>query len=215
MRSYRQYCALAKGLDAVGDRWSLLIVRELLLRGRCRYTDLLHGLPGIATNMLADRLRDLEAAGIVSREAAPPPIATTLFHLTDRGKELAPVLRAIGRWGASMMGEAGPEDVFRSHWLSYPVEALLTDRAPGGPPVTIEVRTADEPMLIEAAGGKVRARPGTVEHPDAVITGPPDLVLGVLMGRLELAAARRRGLSVKGDAAVLGRLRPRPEAPQA
>jgi DNA-binding HxlR family transcriptional regulator len=213
MRSYRQYCALAKGLDVVGDRWSLLIVRELLLRGPCRYTDLRYGLPGIATNMLADRLRDLEETGIIRREAAPPPIATTLFHLTSRGQELAPVLRAIGRWGASLMGEAAPDDVFRSHWLSYPVELLLTDQTPDGPPVTIEVHTADEPMLIEAASGRVRARPGTAEHPDAVLTGPPDLVLAVLMGQLGVPAARRRGLHVKGDTGVLGRLRPRPAAP--
>ena len=87
MRSYRQYCAVAKALDVIGDRWNLLIVRELLLRGACRYTDLLHGLPGIATNLLADRLRELEQAGIVYREDAPPPIATTLFRLTPRASQ--------------------------------------------------------------------------------------------------------------------------------
>ena len=76
MRSYNQFCALAKALDAVGDRWSLLIVRELLLQGPCRYTDLLHGLPGIATNLLAERLRHLEEVGVLRREMAPPPVAT-------------------------------------------------------------------------------------------------------------------------------------------
>src|SRR2546425_7044906 len=84
MRSYGQYCSLAKALDVIGDRWTLLIVRELLLRGACRYTDLRDGLPGIATNLLADRMRDLEEKGIVRRQAAPPPIATTLFQLTPR-----------------------------------------------------------------------------------------------------------------------------------
>ena len=79
MRSYDEYCAVAKSLDVVGDRWTLLIVRELALQGPCRYTDLRNGLPGIATNLLADRLRELEHAGVVSREEAPPPIATTLF----------------------------------------------------------------------------------------------------------------------------------------
>ena len=77
MRSYGQYCSVAKALDVIGDRWTLLIVRELLLRGACRYTDLKNGLPGIATNLLADRLRELEAAGIVVREQAAPPVATT------------------------------------------------------------------------------------------------------------------------------------------
>src|SRR3954451_80427 len=115
MRSYRQYCALARALDVVGDRWTLLIVRELGLRGPARYTDLQHGLPGIATNLLADRLREMEEAGIVEREAAPPPIATTLFRLTERGEELAPILQALGRWGAELMGELGDDDQFRSH----------------------------------------------------------------------------------------------------
>ena len=91
MRSYGQYCAMAKALDLVGDRWTLLIVRELLLRGQCRYTDLRQGLPGIATNLLAERLRELEQAGVIRREAAPPPVATTVFRLTRRGEELAPV----------------------------------------------------------------------------------------------------------------------------
>src|SRR5215468_4746123 len=99
MRSYGQYCSVAKALDVVGDRWMFLIVRELLLRGACRYTDLKNGLPGIASNMLADRLRDLESSGVIRREDAPPPVATTLFHLTEAGLELGPVVQAIGWWG--------------------------------------------------------------------------------------------------------------------
>src|ERR1700751_2509931 len=96
MKTYGQICPVAKALDVIGERWSLLIVRELLLRGACRYTDLRAGLPGIATNLLADRLRELESAGLVRREEAPPPVATTLFHLTPAGLELEPVLQAIG-----------------------------------------------------------------------------------------------------------------------
>src|ERR671937_880674 len=106
MRSYDEYCAIAKSLDVVGDRWCLLIVRELMLQGPCRYTDLRNGLPGIATNLLADRLRELEQAGVIRREAAPPPVATTLFHLTQRGKELRPVIRAIGLWGLPLLADA-------------------------------------------------------------------------------------------------------------
>ena len=122
MRTYGQYCAVTKALDLIGDRWTLLVVRELLLRGPCRYTDLRNGLPGIATNLLAERLRELRAA-IVSREEAPPPVATTLFSLTSRGAELAPVLRELLRWGAPLM-QAGPApgDVFRGQWLSWPAE---------------------------------------------------------------------------------------------
>src|SRR6185312_3489515 len=87
MRSYDEYCAIAKSLDVVGDRWTLLIVRELSLRGASRYTDLRNGLPGIASNLLADRLRELEHAGVVAREEAPPPIATALCRLTPRDRK--------------------------------------------------------------------------------------------------------------------------------
>src|SRR6266481_3000280 len=103
MRSYGQYCSIAKALDVIGDRWTLLIIRELLIRGACRYTDLRNGLPGIATNLLVDRLRELEQAGIVSREDAPPPVATALFQLTDRGRQLETVLMEIGRWGGPLL----------------------------------------------------------------------------------------------------------------
>jgi DNA-binding HxlR family transcriptional regulator len=96
MRTYGQYCSLAKALDLLGDRWTLLIVRELLLRGPCRYTDLRDGLPGIATNLLADRLRELQEAGVLAREEAPPPIATTLFSLTPRGEQLKDTLTSSG-----------------------------------------------------------------------------------------------------------------------
>src|SRR5262250_2462980 len=106
MRSYGQYCALAKALDVVGDRWSLLIVRELLIRGPSRYTDIRNGLPGVATNLLAERLESLEQAGVIRREAAPPPVATTLYRLTSRGEELRPVVRAMASWGVPLLREA-------------------------------------------------------------------------------------------------------------
>jgi DNA-binding HxlR family transcriptional regulator len=208
MRSYGQYCALAKALDVVGDRWTLLIVRELMLRGACRYTDLRHGLPGIATNLLADRLRELEKAGIVRREDAPPPVATTLFHLTPRGEQLAPVVEALGRWGAPFMAEPSVTDEFRSHWLAMPLQLHLIDRTPHRPPITIELRTGDEPMIVETVEGGVRTRPGSAEHPDAVLSGPPQLIIGVLTGRLDLAAARASGLHFQGDPRVIRRVQP-------
>src|SRR5207302_9460106 len=105
MRSYDEYCALAKSLDVVGDRWTLLIVRELALRGACRYTDLRNGLPGIATNLLTERLRELENAGVIAPQEAPPPIATTLYRLTPRGGQLRPVLASLVRCGMPLMTE--------------------------------------------------------------------------------------------------------------
>ena len=210
MRSYGQYCSVARALDAIGDRWNLLIARELLLRGACRYTDLLNGLPGIATNLLADRLRELERAGIIAREDAPPPIAATLFSLTPRGEELAPVVRELGRWGVALMTEPVGEAAFRSRWLRLPVELFLSDHAPERPPVEIELRTGDEPMTVSTEHGDVHTRPGPAERPDLVLTGTPQVMLGVLSGRLALAQAGERGLRCEGDPAVLERLRPLP-----
>jgi DNA-binding HxlR family transcriptional regulator len=209
MRSYGQYCSVAKALDVIGDRWNLLIVRELLLGESCRYTDLLHGLPGIATNLLADRLRGLEQAGIVSRDEAPPPVATTLYALTERGQELGPILRRLGKWGAPLMLEPSDDDAFRSHWLALPVELFLTDHAPDRPPVTIELRTGEEPMIIETFDGAVRARAGSVDEPDLVLSGTPQLVVGLLSGRLALADARAGGLEYEGDANALRRVQAR------
>lgn len=174
--------------------------------GPSRYTDLLKGLPGIATNLLADRLREMEKAGVIRSWAAPPPVATTLFSLTERGEALRPLLEELGRWGSPLMGVPQPNNVFRSHWLVFPFDAYLEDRAPHDPPVTVEVRTGDEPMVIETVGGKVRTRRGTVEKPDAVLEGRPGLILGLLAGRLDLAEARKRGLEFKGNQKVLSRL---------
>lgn len=208
MRTYGQFCALAKALDVIGDRWSLLIVRELLLQGACRYTDLLRGLPGVATNLLTDRLRQLEAAGIIRREAAPPPIATTLFHLTPRGEELLPVIRELGRWGAPyLFAEPDDGEVFRSEWITLPLRLYYVDPTPEQPPVTIELRTGDRPMVLETVDGEIRARPGSAQRPDAVLSGPPRLIIGVLSGRLALEDARRQGLGVDGDPAALSRVR--------
>ena len=208
MRSYHQYCAIAKTLDVIGDRWNLLIVRELLLQGPSRYTDLHQGLPGIATNLLAERLRDLESDGIIAREEAPPPIATTLFRLTPRGLELKPIIYELGRWGAPLMTEPDEHDVYRDHWLALPIRLFVNDRTPDEPPVTIELRAGAEPITVETREGKVHTRPGAAENPDLILTGAPQLVVGVLTGQLSLTTARARGLRTQGNAKVLVRLQP-------
>src|SRR5258708_10987729 len=176
MRSYGEYCSIAKALDVVGDRWTLLIIRELLIRGACRYTDLKDGLPGIATNLLSDRIRELESAGLIRREDAPPPVATTLFHLTDTGTELQPVLDAIGRWGVRYMIEPADGDQFRGHWFAFPVSFFLRDRDPGGPPVSIELRTASSPAVVEVSGGSARMPLGTAATPHPLLRGEPQLI---------------------------------------
>jgi len=197
---------VACALDVVGDRWTLLIVRELLIQQPCRYTDLRNGLPGIATNLLADRLRELEEHGIITREAAPPPIATTLFRLTPRGEALKPVLFALGEWGGPLLQDVPADATFRSHWLALPLERRVSDHSPDEPPITIEVQTGDEPIVIQTVDGTVRIRPGTATDPDATLSGTPMLILAFLAGELDLDTARARGLDIAGDPKALQRI---------
>ena len=210
MRSYGEYCSIAKALDVVGDRWTLLIIRELLIRGGCRYTDLKDGLPGIATNLLADRLRELESAGLVRREDAPAPVATTLFHLTETGAELLPVLDAIGRWGVRYMMAPADDDEFRGHWFAFPASFFLHDRDPGRPPVSIELRAADSPAVIEVSGGTIRTRPGSAAAPDVILSGEPRLILALFAGAFPAAEAADLGLEIRGDIGALERVLARP-----
>jgi DNA-binding HxlR family transcriptional regulator len=212
VRSYGEYCSIAKALDVVGDRWTLLIIRELLIRGACRYTDLKNGLPGIATNLLADRIRELESAGLIQREDAPPPVATTLFRLTDAGAELLPVLDAIGLWGVRYMTERAEGDEFRGHWFAFPASFFLRDSDPGGPPLTIELRAASSPAVVEVSGGSIRTRLGTAAVPDLVLSGEPQVILGLFAGHLTVADAAHLGLQISGDASVLHRVLPQPAA---
>jgi DNA-binding HxlR family transcriptional regulator len=208
MRSYGQYCSVAKALDVVGDRWTFLIVRELLLRGACRYTDLKNGLPGIASNMLADRLRELESSCVIRREDAPPPVATTLFQLTAAGLELEPVVQAIGAWGVRFMASPANGDEFRGHWFTFPVSYFLRDRDPDAPPASIELRASAEPVVIDISGGSVRTRLGTAAAPDLVLAGEPRLIMALLSGKRTPAEVAADGLEFTGDQSVLRRVLP-------
>ena len=200
MKSYRQYCAVARGLDVVGDRWTLLIVRELLIGPR-RYGDLQEGLPGIATNLLADRLRHLEQHGVVDRDSRGT------YKLTKWGQGLAEPVNALARWAGPLMAEPCGDDEFRSAWLWLPVANLFGGVDPGRPDTTIEIRTGDSPMTIVSTRGRVQIQPGPADCPDLVISGPPEGVLGLLAGRLDKAAASERGVLVHGDIRRLARLR--------
>jgi DNA-binding HxlR family transcriptional regulator len=207
MRSYDEYCGVAKSLDVIGDRWALLIVRELTLRGACRYTDLRNGLPGIASNLLALRLRELSAAGVVSSEEAPPPVATTLFSLTSRGEELRPVLEALVRWGLPLMTEQKPDDAVRGHWLAWATELMLTDNQPDAPPITIQLHADGESILVEARDGTIHATPGTTDDPDVSLSGRARPILGLLLGRLRTGEGEAAGVTIAGNRAVLERVR--------
>lgn len=208
MRTYGQYCSIARALDLVGDRWTLLVVRELLLRGPSRYTDLKNGLPGVAANLLATRLKELDQAGLVRREDAPPPVATQLYELTADGAALEPVLKALGSWGLRYMIDERPDDAFQAGWLAYGPAWFTEDTDPSGAPATIQLVAAGERAVVELEDGSVRARPGSVEDADLTLTGPARAVLGLLLGMVDLNRAKTLGLKTQGRRGLLQRLRP-------
>ena len=201
MKSYRQYCALARGLDVIGDRWVLLIVRELL-NGPRRYGELTNGLPGIATNLLADRLRTMQASELIAKTD------DDRYELTEWGDGLHEVVSAISGWAGPLMGRMAESDTFRSHWITQPVAALFPGIDTTRPELTIEVRCGDEPMTIRSAKGEVHTDRGQAAAPDLVLTGPPDATVELLAHRIDPTEAKSRGLAVTGDVRLLRRLRP-------
>jgi len=204
MKSYGQFCSVAKALDVVGDRWTILILRELLLQGPCRYTDLAHGLPGIASNLLYERMKSLEEAGLVRREAAPPPVASTLYRLSERGREFEPVLAALARWGVGYVeGAPSAGEQFRPYWFPYSVAAFLRDRAADAPPTTVQLVTPMGSWVVDAGADGTAVREGTDPSPDLVFEGHPSLVIGLLAGTRTLDEVRAEGLAVSGDPSVL------------
>ena len=190
-KRYGQYCPIAYALDLVGERWALLVVRELM-HGPKRYTDLAERL-GIGTNILAARLRDLEACGIVTTRKLPPPAASRVYELTDYGRELKAAIRELALWGARSLGPPTAEDELFPGWLENALDAVL---APIAPPGRFEFRVGGE--VASLVDGE--ARPGPVEEPDVIVAGDPEGIYHMFVDRrLDL-------VSVQGDRDLLGRL---------
>jgi DNA-binding HxlR family transcriptional regulator len=191
-KRYDQYCPIAHSLDLIGDRWSLMVVRELL-RGPKRYTDLVAGLPGIGTNVLASRLRDLETHGILTRQTLAPPAASKVYELTDYGRDLEPVMHALGIWGARSLGPPSAGPPLFEGWLG---NALNCAMAPLAPPGSFEFRVGDEVAAL--VDGEVHA--GPIDDPDVVIESDPD---GIYWMFVERTSDRVR---VEGDTTLLDKL---------
>jgi DNA-binding HxlR family transcriptional regulator len=190
-RGYDQYCPVAHALDLVGERWALLVIRDLM-HGPKRYTDLATNL-GIGTNILAARLRDLEAGGIVTKRTLPPPSASRVYELTDYGRELKPALRELALWGARSLGPPTADDELFPGWLVNAVDTVLASIAPPG---RFEFRVGDE--VATMSDGEVRA--GSIDDPDVVVAGDPQ-------GMYQMFVDRRLDLvSVEGDRELLDRL---------
>lgn len=203
VRSYGQYCGLARALDTVGDRWSLLIVRELL-RGPMRYGELVASLGGIATNLLAGRLRNLESSGVIERR--PGETSGVVYALTPWGSQLREPIESLIRWSTPLMTSGRGGDAFEPHWLSVALKALLRDRTATPPAeLGIEVDGVFMTLRIDADGPHVVVEPE--RRPETILTAEPEAVLGLASGVLTVGEALSLA-SVHGDqralTAVLG-----------
>lgn len=199
MRSYDDACAAAHALDLVGERWALLVVRELLL-GPKRFTDLRAGLPGASPNVLAQRLRELERAGVVRRRKLPPPAAARIYELTEWGMDLEPVIVRLGRWGV--------RSPWRSRDAALGVDSLIlsfrTMFDPGsaeGLDASYEIRIGEDRFRAVVADGRFEIGRGTAERPDATVEVEDAGVLGALVyeGRDPHEALRSGEARIEGD----------------
>lgn len=203
-RSYEDGCAAAHALDLVGERWALLIVRELVF-GAKRFTDLRAGLPGISPNVLTQRLEELEQAAVLRRRRLLPPAATSVYELTDWGHELAPLLMALGRWGARspLMAQGLPVSTAS---LMMSLQTLFSADLAGDFRATIGLRLGDERFHARVAGGAIAVDRGEAEAPDAVITGTTAALAEVVYASRRLTDALKAGdLAIEGDKSAVRR----------
>lgn len=183
-RDYGQYCGLARALDVVGDRWNLLIVRQLLL-GPARYRDLRGGLSGIATNLLTDRLRGLETAGVLERRLADDGGVVT-YALTEWGAQLREPIHALVRWSTPLMIRGPQGDEFRAEWLLLALPALFTGRMPGNRSVAVGVAVDGGMVQLQATESGIDVGVPDGRTLDAVLHTEAPLVLGLAAGVLSL-----------------------------
>ena len=204
-KRFEQYCPVAHALCLVGDRWSLLIVRELL-HGSKRYTDLLQGLPGLGTNILAKRLRDLEEAGVVAKSKLPPPAASTVYELTDYGRELDEAFYALARWGARSLGPPGPGDELYAGWSLNAVAALFVPEAARGVTETYVLNVEGEIFSIALDDGHMQTSLGAAEDPAVTIELDMPTFFRLNRGELPPRKALKQGLvKVEGDRSAFER----------
>ena len=191
-KHYEQYCPVAHALELVGERWSLLIVRELL-KGPRRYTDLAEALPRIGTNVLAARLKDLEGCGIVAKRRLPPPTPAQVYELTPYGVALKPVMRELARWGLRSLPAPGDDEALAPGWLRGALDTFFAPVAPDG---SFQFRVGDE----EAALVDGEAAAGSVDDPAVIVEATPAAFYYLFVER------RWDGVEVEGDRELLERL---------
>jgi DNA-binding HxlR family transcriptional regulator len=198
-RRYDDGCAAAHALDLVGERWALLVVRELLL-GPKRFSDLRSDLPGISPNVLSQRLRDLENIGVVTRAQLPPPAASRVYQLSDWGRGLEPVLQQLGRWGAR--SPSRPQAAISLATLVTAMKTMFSPEAAGGVSIHVALRIGLERFQVHVADGALAVQRGVPAQADVALTADVQTLGGLLFGGLPLALAQEQQLvQVEGDLA--------------
>jgi DNA-binding HxlR family transcriptional regulator len=204
-RTYGQGCAIAHALDLVGERWALLLVRELLL-GPKRFTDLRTGLPEASPDVLARRLRELERVGVVRRRKLGPPAGTRVYELTDWGRELESIVISLGRWGSrsQLLDRAGEASVDA---LMLRLRGLFDPEAAGDLRASYELRFGDDRFAVRVADGRLEVERGEAQEPNAIIETDPQTLRALLTKRTRLVKATREGhMTLTGDADAVKRL---------
>ncbi|MFI6648372.1 winged helix-turn-helix transcriptional regulator [Streptomyces sp. NPDC050529] len=207
-RTYNQYCATARTLDLVGERWTLLLIRELLT-GPKRFGDLQKSLRGMGTGLLAARMKHLEREGLAHKVTLPPPARTPAYALTEAGEELGPAVLALARWGTKWaMGERRENETFHPGWAVLAMEAYFDAEAADGLRAVYEFRVGDEVFHVRVDDGTAEALHGPAQHPDAVVEADDEAFTELAEGRLRLAdAIKNETVSASGDRQALNRLR--------
>lgn len=206
-RSYNQYCGLAYALDIVGERWTLLIVRELHAGPR-RFKDLMDGLPGISTNLLTERLKSLEQQGILRRRVLPPPAGSTVYELTPLGQGLENALLELGKWGSQFVPPTC-EGVNLLHLGSYALthKTFFRPEKAQGIHETYELHIDEEVLQVQIQDGEIHVQQGDALRADIVLHTTMQIYLGLLAGQIPPQEAIAKGLiCIEGDPAALERL---------
>lgn len=213
-RTYGDGCAIARALDVVGERWALLVVRELLL-GPKRYTDLRRGLPNASPNVLSERLRELERAGVVLRRKLPPPTGARVYELTNWGRELEEIVLSLGRWAARSPTPPTDAPIASADSIILALRALFDPAAAQGLRASYELRLGEDRFRIEVADDELKVARGNAHQADATIGADADTINAVLWGGGSLPDAQRSGrVKIEGDTAAVKafiRLFPMPE----
>lgn len=198
-RTYGQYCGLANALDVLGERWTLLVLRELLT-GPKRFSDVLDGLPGVGTGLLTTRLRQLEAEGLIARRRLRPPAGSVVYELDDAGRELEPVLYGLARWGSARLGPPSEEQAFRPHWAMIAMRGSHDPEAAAGIDQVHEFAIGDELFHATVEDGRVELHDGPGRRPDVRVHADPRTFAELAHDPRTAQAALTDGrLTVEGD----------------